>query len=399
MKNKKFETIAGILLFIICSIGLIFYAVISKDNELILKLLISILFIVLFTGVVLAILYLSILKNKIKTNKIKKLFKKLKENNNRNVFEELYVLTFQQKTEDLVKQCLQQKNVKEIHSIDFENTSNMKVVMFCNYKGFRIVILFDADFIQYGIDSPARYDGTKANINFEKLSKKTISYEQFNNIEEFGDYIANLISELKEKIDLFVEVNIVDPIFNGRLLEKLKSYLSFLKKEGLVCVILSPPLIAIMLIGLVYSFVDVNYKVENPIGFYTAIICCSAFLIFFFVTFIYGIKMLKRRINFKKDYEQKNLSIIYEMPYKVKIIKEKIGKYSDVFYIKAAVLYLKNIKLIIPLNSQIINNRHKIKECCEECRNIKTELKYLTKSKIVIDGVAKYTKIIKNYLF
>ena len=155
--------------------------------------------------------------------------------------------------------------------------------MYCSYKGFRIVLLFDKDSVQYVVDSPSRYNGTNANINFEKLSKEDIAYEQFFDINELGDFIANLISKLKDKIESFSDTNIVDPIFNGRLLDKTKAYLSHLKKEGLVCVILTPPLTAFMLWGLIYSFVDKNYKIENPAGFYTAIICCSAFSVLFFI--------------------------------------------------------------------------------------------------------------------
>lgn len=94
--------------------------------------------------------------------------------------------------------------------------------MYCTYKGFRIVLLFDNDSVQYVIDSPSRYNGTKANINFEKLSKEDISYEHFADIDELVDFIVNLISKLKDKIELFSDINIVDHVFNGRLLDKLK---------------------------------------------------------------------------------------------------------------------------------------------------------------------------------
>ena len=151
---------------------------------------------------------------------------------------------------------------------------------------------------------------------------KDMSYEEFFDIDELGDFIANLISKLKDKIESFLDTNIVDPIFNGRLLDKTKAYLSHLKKEGLLCVILTPPFTAFMLLGLIYSFVDKNFKIENPAGFYIAIICCSAFFILFFILFIYGIKLLVQRRKFKKDYMLKSLSTICEFPNKVKIIKE-----------------------------------------------------------------------------
>ena len=39
-----------------------------------------------------------------------------------------------------------------------------------------------------------------------------------------------------------------------------------------------------------------------------------------------------------------------------------------------------------------------IKKVCEECKNINVELKYLTESKVVIDGEKPYVKIIEKYL-
>ena len=82
----------------------------------------------------------------------------------------------------------------------------------------------------------------------------------------------------------------------------------------------------------------------------------------------------------------------------MKIIKEKPGKYSDNFYIISATLYFNKIKLVIPFASQIINNRYNSKNCCAECKNIKTKLKYLTKSKIVIKGEKAYVDIIRKHL-
>ena len=366
----------------------------EKKNK---KGLIWLIVIAAFAGIVFGILYILILKNKIIAHKVIKYFNYLNQKTERTIFEEFYILTYQQKADELVKQHLQKNKINEIHSINLESTYN-KVFMYCSYKGFRIVLLFDKDSVQYVVDSPSRYNGTNANINFEKLSKEDIAYEQFFDINELGDFIANLISKLKDKIESFSDTNIVDPIFNGRLLNKTKSYLSHMKKEGLICVILTPPLTAFMLWGLIYSFVDKNYKIENPAGFYTAIICCSAFSIFFFILLIYGIKLLVQRRKFKKDYMLKSLSTIFEFPNKVKIIKEKPGKYSDNFYLISAKLYFNKIKLIIPFDGELILNKQNIKKCCEECKKIKSEIKYLPKSRIIIDGEKQFVKIIKKQI-
>ena len=398
MNKNKFKNIIEIVLPIICGVGLIVYAILTKDNEILFKLLISIIIIAAFVGIVFGILYILILKNKILAYKVKKYFNYLKQKTERNVFEYFYILTYQQKADELVKQHLQKNKINGINSINLESTYNKKVFMYCNYNGFRMVLLFNNDSVQYVVDSPARYNGTKANINFEKLSKDDISYEHFVDVAGLGDFIANLISKLKDKIETFSDTNIVDPIFNGRLLDKTKAYLSHLKKEGLICVILTPPLTAFMLWGLIYSFIDENYKVENPAGFYTAIICCCAFSILFFIFLIYGIKLLVQRRKFKKDYELKSLSTICEYPNKVKIIKEKPGKYSDNFYLISAILYFNKVKLIIPFDGELISNKQNIRKCCEECKKIKSEIKYLPKSRIIIDGEKQFVMIFKKQI-
>ena len=60
---------------------------------------------------------------------------------------------------------------------------------------------------------------------------------------------------------------------------------------------------------------------------------------------IYGIKLLVQRRKFKKDYDLKRFLTICEFPNKVKIIKEKPGKYSDNFYLISAILYFNKLKL------------------------------------------------------
>ena len=113
---------------------------------------------------------------------------------------------------------------------------------------------------------------------------------------------------------------------------------------------------------------------------------------------IYGIKLLVQRRKFKKDYDLKSFLTICEFPNKVKIIKEKPGKYSDNFYLISAILYFNEIKLIIPFDGELILNKQNIRKCCEECKKIKSEIKYLPKSRIIIDGEKQFVKIIKKQI-
>lgn len=74
MKKNKLKQITEIVLPIICVLRLIVYAALTKDNEILFKLLISTIIIVAFAGIVFGILYILILKNKIIAHKVKKYF-------------------------------------------------------------------------------------------------------------------------------------------------------------------------------------------------------------------------------------------------------------------------------------------------------------------------------------
>ena len=73
--------------------------------------------------------------------------------------------------------------------------------------------------------------------------------------------------------------------------------------------------------------------------------------------------MLTTRIKFKKDFKQKNISVIKESPYKVRIVEESLYR-SNCSYIRNIVLYFKNLTLIIPYSSSIIKNNKNIRKCC-----------------------------------
>ena len=94
MKKNKLKEITEIVLPIICGVGLIVYAVLTKDKETLFKLLICLIVMLAFAGIVFGILYILILKNKILAYKVKKYFNYLMQKTERNVFEEFYILTY-----------------------------------------------------------------------------------------------------------------------------------------------------------------------------------------------------------------------------------------------------------------------------------------------------------------
>ena len=75
---------------------------------------------------------------------------------------------------------------------------------------------------------------------------------------------------------------------------------------------------------------------------------------------------------------------------------ENLFPHAEVsFYV---ILYFNKIKLIIPFDGELILNKQNIRKCCEECKKIKSEIKYLPKSRIIIDGEKQFVKIIKKHI-
>ena len=99
------------------------------------------------------------------------------------------------------------------------------------------------------------------------------------------------------------------------------------------------------------------------------------------------------------DIKNKRATIINEKPKRVRIIRDQPTKYSNRRTLRYIKLYFSNVSLLIPYkNYECVQKPHNIKQACKECMEIKTELKYLTKSRLVVSGGEKYIKVTKRHL-
>ncbi len=393
--KKKLKNILETILIIACVIGIIIYIILAKDNELVIKILIGIGLLLIPTSI---LLFMN-LKEIIIKKSIKQYYTYLKDKEEKTLFEECCVLTYQNKLDDFLKISLEKKKIKHINSLSATINNHRKPVIFYKYTGFEVYIYLTENNAFYKIDSPTRYDGIENNIEFEKIKKTTINLENFILLDDLIAHLTDLIYNINSTISTFTKDNIVDDLFNGRLLDKLKDYLSFLKREGWICASLTIPITALLVWGIVMAFTDVSYKADNPTGFYLVLILCPAFALLFIGVFFHGINCLIRRKAFYKDFEQKRLLTINEEPSKIIINMEKPGKHSSVFYLTSATLYFKELKLILPLPRRPINNPRNKRKCYTECLKVQSNLKFLPNSKIIVDGADRYVNIINKHLY
>lgn len=323
--------------------------------------------------------------------KSKKYYEYLKTKENRNVFDEFYMITFQNKAVSLFRDKLNIKNVKNISCLGINTKNTKHINISYNYETYSVNILLSNNKIIYYIDTPYEYDYLDDTKDFEKKNSILINIDDFKTLDEYLDMIIELINNLKIDIKVFTQDHNLNNKINGNIIKKYKSSINYLLTEGLVYSI------GCSFISIVFTYVSIlefNNSTEGFIAFICSILIALVCLIFG----IYGIKKLYKVCMIKHDINKLRVSIIDERPKKAKIIRDNVTKHNRnyIVYVK---LYYKHLTLYVLLNNQIyINNLNNIKEASLLCLKINQKIKYLSKSKIVISGGERYVSIIKDYL-
>lgn len=323
--------------------------------------------------------------------KSKKYYSLIKNKENKNVFDEFYMLTFQNKAERLFREKLNTKKVKSISNLGINTKKTNHINISFDYNLYSVSILLSDHKIIYRIDTPYEYDHLEDNKEFEKKNTIDISIETFKTLDDYLDIIINLINNLKNDIDCFTKEHNINKFINGNIFKKYNRTISYIKTEGLICSIFC---LFILIVFTYVAFIELNNSNEGIIGF----ICSILISVFCIFPIINGVKKLYKIFLMKQDINKIRVTSIKEVPYKVKIVRDSLTKqnHNYIVYLK---LYYKDITLYVLLKDSIhINNSHNIKEALSECLKIKQEVKYLSKSKIVILGGERYISIIKDYL-
>lgn len=390
-KKEKFEIALGIISFI----GLVIIAIINKSY----KGLIAIGIMILLTAILFLIIFLLDLSIERKIKKIIKHYGYLKSKSSINIYEELYILTFQNKIEELLKDEFKKNKLKDIHSLDvyIENINEVDIIY--KYSSCEVLIEISNNNIKYSIDTPSKYDGIDANKEFEKKKDTNININSFNDFDLFIDSLVLLIEQTLNEINNFKNNNIVDEVFNGRLINKLRNSSSYLKQEGYVCAILGPILLIIFTIITVFIIKDTDYIKENPLGYYMGILFSILFVAFSGFCTIYGLNYIFKYRNMLDDIKNKRTTVITEQPVRIRIIKDQLNKYNSRRTLRYIKLYFKHTSILIPyINNEYVRKPKNIKLTIDKLLDLECNITYLSKSRIAIKGGEKYISLSKKYL-
>ena len=313
-------------------------------------------------------------------------------------FEELFILSCDERDDIYVNNYLRTIKNKKIKTMKIEPKDTNQLLISCKYLSFDIDMFVSNTSIELMIDSPAKYDGTQENKELEK--KKIYKIESIHNtsIESLVDYLLTIIEENSLIIEQFKSLNEVDSVINGRLINKLSQISRYMKMEGFITAIGAPFLVALFVIPIFIIAYEKRFS-ENILSSLTIIIICGTFAIFMMVLFICGIDYVLKYISMKNDLANKRTDVIEEKPIKVRLVRDHRTRYCSFRTIRYLVLrYSHHRRFIIPFVEYIdFKPKHCIKDSYTECINLPPQrLTYLKKSKIVIMGGEPYIKIIKK---
>ena len=395
MKKKKSAKDNIITESIICIVSMIILLVIGiviKNYTL----LIVLGMLALFLGILIIDRLFSRSKFIKEQNVLKDHYESIKKRKLKTVFEECYILAYDDSLSSSLLSTLKKSKVEGIRSITTDIIDTNSVIICCQYNSFEVNIHVYEDHIDYRIFPPSRFDIIKSTKSFIEKRTAKISSKECYDIDSFLYQLSTLMSKIKDIVDSFIASNKVDNMFNGRLLNKFDYYWHNTKVESIFGIIAGPFLFIMMIYIFVFVLLpDIVYQTENPVGFWLATIFMVLFSILSVYVFVLGIVELSRKHRFDKDFEERKYCKISGKPTKVKINVE-IPK-SGGMYTKSIVFYFDKTKLFLPLDPKSIDNFKTVKKCQAECMKIHPKIKYLETSKVIFDGANEYINVINRY--
>lgn len=392
VKSVKDEMIVGSIFAIISFIVLLILGIVTKNY--------AILIILGIITVVLCILeidmHLSRRKFSDEQKILKQHFESIKQQENISVFNECYLLAYEDSLSTSLFSAFKKNKVDGIRSIATNVVDKNSVLICCQYNSFEINIHIYEDHIDYRIFPPSRFDIIKSTKSFIEKRTAKISSKECYDIDSFLYQLSTLMSKIKDIVDEFIATNKVDNMFNGRLLHKFNYYWKNAKFDSVIEIICGPLMSIFMIFGFVFAILpDKEYQAENPIGLWIAAIFTVLLSILGIYAFVHGITELSRKHKFEKDFEERKYCKISGKPTKVKIYVE-IPKGGNM-YTKSMVLYFGKTKLFLPLEPRSVDKFKTVKKMQAECVKIRANIKYLETSKIIFDGASEYINIINRY--
>ena len=109
---------------------------------------------------------------------------------------------------------------------------------------------------------------------------------------------------------------------------------------------------------------------------------------------IFGLKHIIVYNKIKLDFINRD---VLDIEGKITKIYVKYDSHRGHYRFKSIILKIEGIKVIISLRSIFVQNKHWIKEFKNKIINTNTKVKYLKRSRLVIEGQNKYLGLVKKY--
>lgn len=389
-KKEKFN----IIFSIISLFGLSIAAIISHNYKaLVVLLIIGILILGLYL-VSINLDFSDIIKNK----KLKKHYQVLKQKENKTLYDYIFMNAFTNKIVNVLKDGLKVKKIQNVNNLSCYIHRVNKIDIYFNYQKHYVELFIYNDKITYQIDTPEEYDILESNKQFEQIKTIYVNLNIISDFDIFVDLFSDVITNIKQDIDTFKLENKVDSFFNGRILSNFEASTSYLKLEGIVCTIGGIIFVPICSYIAYICYNDTKMKLENIVGYYTGLIIMVIALILLIGVLIYGLNYVFKCFNMVRDIKLKRMSVINKPLKRVRIIYDQPGKYNRHRTLRYIKLYYDEITLLLPLKYPESFIHVDKSELYDELLSVKTEIKYLTKSKLVVQGGSRYIQIVKKYI-
>ena len=332
--------------------------------------------------------------------KINKEYNEIKGKEQKNPFDNIFLLTYQDKIDDLIKEEFKKEKMKSISEF-CTTVEDVNYINSCySYLGFFVNIDIYEKETKVTISPSSRYSSS-SNKLFNKEGRIVNIFDDLSEINEVKR-ISMLVKDVNNEIDSFIKNNPVDELFNGRLDLKLENIKYYYKQNRFTCIIGGIIFLAFCIFGITLGLTDKEYQKDNLLGFIVLEVCLSIFALFSLYSIYYGLYSIKQLKRLNDDLENKNTDIIKGKITKIRIVTEKQAKFVDDITVKYVILMFDNDTFLLPLSEYIsfIDRFGLKKKCCNEIKNMDVSLKYLKTSKIIIDGekmiVSKIKKILKK---
>lgn len=340
-------------------------------------------------------LLLSDFKEKKYNSDLNKYKEELKAKQNLDFFEELQLLCLQRKLSQYLKERLKIKDISNIETkIQYMGYG---VDIYYRYRNSEIYFRIQRSTLEFSIDTPEKYDYVKGNDAIEKVKK--FSLESIKSMDDFVSVLSDKIIEIKEIIVNFYDTAKVDDLFDGKTINMLESFKSFNQSEGILVSIFSLLICFIMSI-LTYQFIfneqfrtfPINeiLKFKNMLST-LGLVAMDGFGLF---ALIFGLKHIIVYNKIKLDFINRD---VLDIEGKITKIYIKYDSHRGHYRFKSIILKIEGIKVSISLQSIFVQNKHWIKEFKNEIINTNMKVKYLKRSRLVIEGQNKYLGLVKKY--